>query len=186
MLKIRRRSRRTLGTEIAVVVAVCLFFVAGIMVESQRNTNRERVAAPNADEIASSASGLNADSTATAAPETASEPSPAPTSEPAVTSTRTAVVAARTPNPGAVGQTVFIDLQGIENESVIEDSAVTVSGITTPDALLSINGQPVEVNLDGSFTADLQLDPGPNFVEIVSSNLRGEETSRVLSVVSVQ
>ena len=77
-------------------------------------------------------------------------------------------------------------LSGIENESVVNTSEVTITGSTTPDALLSVNGEPVEVQLDGTFSIDLTLDPGPNFVEIVSSNLRGQETSRVISVVSIQ
>ncbi|MDA0677559.1 MAG: hypothetical protein O2788_06085, partial [Chloroflexi bacterium] len=91
-----------------------------------------------------------------------------------------------TPNPEAVGKAVFLDVQGIENESVVLTSNVTVTGFTTPDALLSVNGQAVPVQLDGSFTVDVNLEPGPNFVEFVSSNLRGQESSRVISVVSIQ
>ena len=186
MFIFRRRNRRTLVTEIAVLAAVCLFFVAGVFVESRRSANRAPISSSETSAAATSSSTAVADTTPTVTAAATAEPTPAETSEQAIVQTETPVVPAGTPNPGAVGQVVFIDLQGIENESVIEDSSVTISGLTTPDALLSINGQPVAVDLDGSFTADLQLDPGPNFVEIVSSNLRGEETSRVLSVVSVQ
>ena len=95
-------------------------------------------------------------------------------------------MSAGTPDPEAVGQQVFLELAGIENESVIEASVVTVSGTTTPDALLSINGEVIPVELDGTFSIELTLEPGPNFIEFVASNLRGQEASRVISVVSIQ
>ena len=112
--------------------------------------------------------------------QTESNPEPQATQEPV------AVISAGTPNPEAVGEQVFIDLEGIENESIVEGSQVAFTGTTTPDALVSVNGESIAVDLDGTFSVELSLEPGPNFIEIVSSNLRGQETSRVISVVSIQ
>ena len=172
------RSRKA-AVDLAIVALVGLFFVAGVFFESKRSGGQLPSISRDVDAAAvgTSTPGTNDNSDSSAAAGATSTPSVEPTSIP---------VLQGTPNPEAVGQRVFLDLNGIENESVVEASEVTIFGSTTPDALLSVNGQSVPVELDGSFTIDLELEPGPNFVEFVSSNLRGEEANRVISVVSIQ
>lgn len=180
------RSKKA-AIDLGIIVGVGLFFVAGVFFEAQRSSGRlpkitrdaGAISAPiptaNAGAGNVDDAGLTENATAVAA--STATPAPESTPEP---------VPLGTPNPGAVGQQVFLELRGIENESVVETSTVMVTGITTPDALLSVNGQAIAVELDGSFSVELQLEEGPNFVEFVSSNLRGQETNRVISVVSVQ
>lgn len=175
---------KKIATDFGIAVVVVLFFVAGVFFESRRSDNRlpsvtrdvgaESVSTASATQQASSAA-------ATATPSASVQPTAT------ITAQATAVpVLPGTPNPEAVGQAVFLDVQGIENESVVLTSTITVTGFTTPDALLSVDGQAVPVQLDGSFSVDVNLEPGPNFVGFVSSNLRGQESSRVISVVSIQ
>ena len=181
----RSLNHRKIAIDFGIAVAVVLFFVAGVFFESRRSHDRlprlagevgaEAVSTPAATQQAS-------DAQATATPVLAAQPTATTV---AVEPTAVPVLPG-TPNPEAVGKAVFLDVQGIENESVVLTSNVTVTGFTTPDALLSVNGQAVPVQLDGSFTVDVNLEPGPNFVEFVSSNLRGQESSRVISVVSIQ
>ncbi|MDA1296919.1 MAG: hypothetical protein O3B04_02820 [Chloroflexi bacterium] len=179
------RSKKV-ATDVGIVAAVGLFFVAGIFFESKRAGGRVpqvisdvgAVSVPTPDASSEpdsprSMDGVSPAAVADGAASGALEPTPRP-------------ALPGTPDPEAVGKQVFLEISGIENESVIDASTVTIVGATTPDALLSVNGQAVTVELDGSFTIDLELEPGPNFIEFVSSNLRGQETSRVFSVVSIQ
>ena len=179
-----RIKRRTAALDVGIVLAVAVFFVAGVFFESRRSRGELPVVAPNAEAAATSTPTGGTSDGSEAAESTQSPQSTA--TAPQSTPTPGAVIPAGTPNPEAVGSQVFIELSGIENESVIEGSSVSFTGTTTPDALVSVNGQSTEVDLGGNFTVDLSLDPGPNFIEIVSSNLRGQATSRVLSVVSIQ
>lgn len=182
----RMKSRRS-ATDLAIIAAVLLFFVAGVFFEARRSDGRFNQIAPSVGAETALTSSAQSNSETQSEPEDAQDTAAAdPTPTQAPTTAEPSPVPAGEPDPETVGQRVFLDLSGIENESVIEASEVTIVGTTTPDALLSINGQAVEVELNGSFSIDLVLDPGPNFVEIVSSNLRGQETSRVISVVSVQ
>ena len=174
-------NRRTIVMDLAIVAAVAAFIVVGIYVESRRS----------GDGSSNIADGVGASTapTATAVPGASSnDPQATATSAPASTPVAqpTVPVAAGTPDPGAVGQDIFLNLSGIENESEIEASSVVVTGETTPDALVSVNGEPITVELDGTFSINIELEEGPNFIEFVSSNLRGQETSRVISVVSIQ
>lgn len=184
MGRYHKLNSRKAAIDLGIVAAVALFFVAGVFFESKRSGGRFEQIAPSVGAETAPTTPDESDSQTQPEPENVVAADPTPTSVPA--SSETSPVLAGTPDPEAVGQRVFLDLTGIENESVVEASEVTIVGATTPDALVSINGQSVEVELNGSFSVDLALDPGPNFIEIVSSNLRGQETSRVISVVSIQ
>ena len=165
-------SKRFL-VDIGIVAAVVTFFVAGVFFESRRSGGND----------ATDTGTLNAAATSTAAAVAASSTA-GPTS--AGQQATGGPVQPGELNPEAVGQPVFIQLEGIEDESVVEAASVSINGFTTPDALLSVNGEAMPVDLDGSFSVDVALEPGPNFVEFVASNLQGQQTSRVLSIVSVQ
>ncbi len=130
-------------------------------------------------------------SIATAAPVPIPTPArPAATATPTATSTP---VAAPSPTPTAavinVGEIqrfgLFLEIEGLSEESVVRGDSVVARGRTSPDALVSINGVIVPVDVDGAFEAMLALDPGPNLIEVVASDLDGNETSQVLAVVSL-
>lgn len=184
MGRFQKLKTRKAAIDLGIVAAVALFFVAGVFFESRRSGGRFEQIAPSVG--AETAPTNSAESTSEAQSESEVVATTVPTLTQVLATPESQPVLAGTPNPEAVGQRVFLDLTGIENESVVEASEVTIVGATTPDALVSVNGQSVDVELNGSFSVDLVLDPGPNFIEIVSSNLRGQETSRVFSVVSIQ
>lgn len=62
---------------------------------------------------------------------------------------------------------------------------VPVSGFTMPNATVTVNGVLVDVDSDGAFTTTAILEEGPNLLEIIASNLAGEERSAVLSVIYI-
>ena len=64
----------------------------------------------------------------------------------------------------------------------METGAVRVLGRTRIDGAVGINGVPVEVSADGSFTRDLSLVEGINLVEVVVTDLSGQTASKQAAV----
>ena len=48
---------------------------------------------------------------------------------------------------------------------------------------MSINGEAVAVDIDGTFSAQSALDEGPNSIEVVASNLQGDQESVILALI---
>lgn len=126
--------------------------------------------------------------TATAEPTSTLEPTatgtPTPTQGPEATPTATAT---NIPvgNGGVQQAGLFVEIESLTDESVVRGDTVIARGQTVPDAVLSINSIIVPVQPDGTFEVLLSLEPGPNLIEVVASNLDGEELSRVIAVVSI-
>jgi uncharacterized protein YfaP (DUF2135 family) len=66
---------------------------------------------------------------------------------------------------------------------VVQESLVLIRGRTVPDAVVSVNGQPVDVDASGNFSATVSLEKGPNSIEVIASDFRGNHQSRVISLV---
>ena len=116
----------------------------------------------------------------TPTPTLASVPTPAPTIVPSVESD---VVIDSTPNSGTFN--LSLDFEGIGNESVVRSDRVLLHGVTSPDAIVSVNGVILEVQPDGTFELTLPLDPGPNIVDIVASDLEGNSINSSLAIISI-
>jgi hypothetical protein len=80
---------------------------------------------------------------------------------------------------------LFLEIEGLGEENIVRGDSVVARGQTTPDAILSINGVIVAVSPDGTFEVQLALEPGPNVLEVVASDLDGNEVSKVIAVVSL-
>ena len=98
-------------------------------------------------------------------------PTPTPTPTPAVTPTAPAGL--------------FLEVTEPLDESVVTTSPVRVSGTTVPDAVVSVNGEIVEVDEQGNFTTVVALEEGPNIIEVVASDLEGNEVSKILAIIYV-
>jgi hypothetical protein len=68
---------------------------------------------------------------------------------------------------------------------VVRSETVLLRGFTTPDAIVSVNGVIVEVQADGTFELTLVLEPGPNIVEVVASDLGGNTINSSLAIISI-
>lgn len=66
------------------------------------------------------------------------------------------------------------------DESVVNTSVITVAGQTTPGAVVSIDGDLVDVDASGKFQAQVSLEEGPNVLEITASDDKGSEVSSVV------
>ena len=66
--------------------------------------------------------------------------------------------------------------------SVIEISPVTIRGRTLPDAVVSVNGELVDVDSNGNFSSQVALDEGPNIFDIITTDAAGNEVATQLIV----
>ncbi len=71
------------------------------------------------------------------------------------------------------------------DESVVHETPLVVVGRTIPDAVVSVNGQTVEVNAQGGVVSLVSLEPGPNLIEVVASDLTGQQETALLTVVYI-
>jgi hypothetical protein len=69
------------------------------------------------------------------------------------------------------------------DEAVVNTSRITVSGKTLADAVVSINGTIANVNYQGIFTGEANLDAGPNIIEVVASDFYGNERAAIITVI---
>lgn len=109
---------------------------------------------------------------------------PSPTSGPAPSATPTPDTTTVS-NTGVQRYGLFIELEGVSPDSIVYGTNITVSGLTAPDAVLSIQGVIVPVEADGSFSYPVVLDAGPNIIEVVASDLAGNVISQQIAVVSL-
>lgn len=118
-------------------------------------------------------------------------PSPTPrTSSP--TLTPRAILPTATPKPppvtdpaATVSTELTLDIFGIGEETTVKGSSIIVAGRTRADAVLSINGVIIPMDDEGRFEVTVALNPGPNLIEVVASDLEGNQKSRVLAVVAL-
>ena len=105
---------------------------------------------------------------------------PVPTIAPTV---ETEIPIGSTPNSGTFN--LSLDFDGIGNESVVRSDRVLLHGVTSADAIVSVNGVILEVQSDGTFEITLPLEPGPNIVDIVASDLEGNSINSSLAIISI-
>ena len=70
-----------------------------------------------------------------------------------------------------------------ENESIVSESMLRLSGRTGPNAIVSINGRSVPVDRFGHFSSSVTLVEGPNVIDVVATNDDGSTFSKVLAVI---
>ncbi len=87
------------------------------------------------------------------------------------------------PTPDPLGEAFFLKvLSPGEETSFVAVPRATVEGMTRVDAIVSINDDLVTVDETGRFQAEVELEEGPNLVEVVASIASGEELSAVLTI----
>ena len=69
------------------------------------------------------------------------------------------------------------------DRSIVSTSFIRLSGRTGPEAVLSVNGVSVAVDMLGVFSTTVVLDPGPNLIDLVATNRDGQTMSAVIAVI---
>ena len=79
----------------------------------------------------------------------------------------------------------FLTVTHPVNESITSVDKVEVTGITVPSTVVSVNGNVADVDEGGNFTMMVVLEEGPNIIEVIASDLEGNEESRTLVIIYV-
>ena len=87
-------------------------------------------------------------------------------------------------NGSSGGSTLKLNITGPVDESVVRSNPVTVSGNTEPGADMMINGLSIAVE-NGHFSVMVELEPGPNIIDISVKDTSGKQAYKYLTVVYV-
>ncbi|MCH8831774.1 MAG: hypothetical protein IID00_03390 [Chloroflexi bacterium] len=117
-------------------------------------------------------------------------PSPTATTPPIAPPTpASAPEPASTPGPSPVPQTAALRLEVTfpPEDMVVDKDVITVTGISSPDATVSINGRLAIPNAEGHFSLELTISPDDNplAIEVIATSVAGEELSLVRTVIFV-
>ena len=129
--------------------------------------------------------------TAIVSPEATSTPVATPVPIPTATASPTEIPVSKgtlepSPTPVATEAELFLQLVNPEELEVItEESSIEVVGRTRVDAVVTINDTLVEPNSDGLFSLAVDVEEGPNIIEIIASIASGEQTDLVLVVIYI-
>jgi hypothetical protein len=69
------------------------------------------------------------------------------------------------------------------DEITVYTANLAVKGQTQSDAVVSVNGDTVEVDAEGNFSTTVTLEEGPNPIEVYASDFEGTEASVVVRTV---
>lgn len=87
--------------------------------------------------------------------------------------------AAAVPDSGPVALQVLSPQDG----DVVDVPQITVSGLASPGAVVTVDDQILLAGPDGTFQAEVALDEGPNLIEVIASNDSGSESTVDMTVV---
>ncbi|MBI2856618.1 MAG: hypothetical protein HYX93_07215 [Chloroflexi bacterium] len=116
---------------------------------------------------------------------TVAGPSPTATTVAPPEATATPTVVGTSAVGGGISGGLFLQITNLPRESVVRTPTVAISGITNPDAVVSVNGVLVDVDAEGRFTTTIVLQAAPNLIEVVASDFRGNQVSAVLSIIYI-
>jgi len=80
-------------------------------------------------------------------------------------------------------QELLLELEEPQDESVVNTSPIRVTGTTIPDTQVTINGQVISVDDQGNFAAMVELEEGPNVIEITAIDQQETEANRILTLI---
>jgi hypothetical protein len=89
-------------------------------------------------------------------------------------------------DPAETGQRLFVrvvDPAEDDVEVALTTTVLLITGVTLNDAILSVDGELVDVDDQGGFTTVAQLDEGANEIVIVASDADGNQVTTSLFVV---
>ena len=79
----------------------------------------------------------------------------------------------------------MLEVRAPRDGSTVRTDAVVVHGVTSPEALVNIQGLPAAVGPDGRFQAEVTLSPGINTIRVVATDSSGNQESQELSITSL-
>lgn len=80
-------------------------------------------------------------------------------------------------------QPFFLLITEPKDQSVVSNSPIRLSGRTSADAVVSINGVYVPVDVLGIFSTTVRLESGPNIIEVVATNTDGRVLNSMIALI---
>jgi hypothetical protein len=87
------------------------------------------------------------------------------------------------PYTGYTSGALWLHLFSPNDGDVVSQSEINVSGQALPETVISLNDTILVVTGDGFFTIPVLLEEGPNVLELVASNMDGDEIYLILTIV---
>ena len=69
------------------------------------------------------------------------------------------------------------------DRSIVSTGIIRLAGRTGPEAVVSVNGVSLNIDVVGNFSTLVPLEPGPNIIDVVSTNSDGQVMSAVSAVI---
>ena len=127
--------------------------------------------------------------TASPTPTSTPVPTPTPTPEPTATPTPTPTVtptpvptATSGPTPTATPEPPILIIESPLDRSIIREESVTIQGVTSLGASVSVRGRAVAAGEEGRFRLSVPLAPGVNNLDIFAINPGGQRQGKTLTV----
>lgn len=81
-----------------------------------------------------------------------------------------------------IHEELFLDVRNPADEVIVDVPLVVVSGTTLADAMVSINGALAYTDYQGAFSGEIELEEGPNVIEVVASDFYGNEKAKIITL----
>ncbi len=91
------------------------------------------------------------------------------------------------PTPVPQSAALNLDVTFPPEDMIVDNETITVAGIASPDATVSVNGNLAIPDADGRFSLELIISPDENplAIEVIATSVAGEELSLVRTVIFV-
>ena len=91
------------------------------------------------------------------------------------------------PTPVPQSAALDLDVTFPPDDMIVDSETITVTGIASPDATVSVNGSLAIPDADGRFSLELIISPDENplAIEVIATSVAGEELSLVRTVIFV-
>ena len=77
-----------------------------------------------------------------------------------------------------------LDLAAAERELVVSTPSIAIEGRTTGTAMVTINAEPVALDIEGNFHQEVHLEPGLNTIEVAAKNRLNRETKKQVRIMA--
>jgi hypothetical protein len=168
-------------------IALASLLIAALLIVNIGCAGEQTTPSPTPTVAPSITPATNQTPSATPAPTPQLTQTPTATSTPGPTPTQTPYA---TPTPAPTTTiALFLEITQPTDGAQVSTGSITVSGITIPGAVVSVSmndeTEIVTVGQDGKFTVRVTLEEGPNLIEVIASDLLGNEKSATVTVIYI-
>ena len=80
-------------------------------------------------------------------------------------------------------QPFMLLVTGPRDLSIVSNRILRLTGRTGPEAVVSVDGASLAVDVQGNFATSVRLEPGPNIIDVVATNSDGRVMSAVVAII---